>query len=80
MATILWSKVECVYCDRAKVLLSRYGIDFEERKIGDGWNKEDLLKEIPTARSVPQIIFNDEHIGGLPELKAKLDEIFGPVI
>lgn len=72
MNTIVWSKYNCPYCDQAKMLLKQKQIQFEERKIGDGWTKEDLLEEIPTARTVPQIILNGELIGGFTELKQKL--------
>ena len=72
MKTIIWSKYNCPYCDQAKALMNSKGIKFEERKIGDGWTKEDLLEEIPAARTVPQIILNDELIGGFTELKQKL--------
>lgn len=68
MRVIVWSKYHCNYCDMAKSLLSSKGIDFEERKIGDGWTKEELLESVPTARSVPQIFVNDEYIGGYKEL------------
>ena len=43
-------------------------ISFEERKIGDGWTKEDLLESIPTARTVPQIVIDGEQIGGYDQL------------
>lgn len=66
---IVWSKYHCPFCDQAKALLKQRGIQFEERKIGDGWTKEDLLNDIPTARTVPQIIIDDELIGGFTELK-----------
>lgn len=69
---IIWSKYNCSFCDQAKMLLKQKGIEFEERKIGDGWTKEELLEHIPTARTVPQIILNDEYIGGFTELKQKL--------
>ena len=69
---IIWSRYHCPYCDQAKALLKQKGIQFEERKIGDGWTKEELLEEIPTARTVPQIILNGELIGGYTELKQKL--------
>lgn len=74
MTAIVWSKYQCPYCDQAKALLNQKGIQFEERKIGDGWTKEDLLEAVPTARTVPQIILNDELIGGFNELKKKLTE------
>lgn len=72
MKTIVWSKYNCPYCDQAKALLKQKNIAYEEKKIGDGYTKEDLLEEIPTARTVPQIILNGELIGGFTELKQKL--------
>jgi glutaredoxin 3 len=72
MKAVIWSKYNCPYCDQAKALLKQKGITFEERKIGDGWTKEDLLEQIPTARTVPQIILNDEYVGGFQELKQRL--------
>jgi glutaredoxin len=71
MKAIIWSKYNCTFCDQAKVLLKQKGIQFEERKIGDGYTKEELLEEIPTARTVPQIILDGELIGGYTELKKK---------
>lgn len=69
MKAIVWSKYHCPYCDQAKSLLNQRGIEFEERKIGDGWTKEELLENIPAARTVPQIIIDGELIGGFTELK-----------
>lgn len=66
---IIWSKYQCSYCDQAKALMNQKGILFEERKIGDGYTKEDLLEAVPTARTVPQIFINDEYIGGFTELR-----------
>jgi glutaredoxin len=72
--TIMWSKYNCSYCDQAKKLLQAYNIKFEERKIGDGWSKEELLEAIPAAKTVPQIILNGRYIGGYTELKKFLTE------
>jgi glutaredoxin len=69
MQVIVWSKYNCPYCDQAKMLLNQRGLKFEERKIGDGYTKEELLESIPTARTVPQIIIDGELIGGFTELK-----------
>jgi glutaredoxin 3 len=71
---IVWSKYHCPNCDQAKSLLGQRGIKFEERKIGDGWSKEELLEEIPTARTVPQIILDGKLIGGVTDLKKYLEE------
>jgi glutaredoxin len=69
MNVIIWSKYHCNQCDQAKTLLKTKGVPFEERKIGDGWTKEDLLEFVPTARTVPQIFIDDQLIGGFTELK-----------
>lgn len=70
MKAIVWSKYQCPFCDQAKALLTQKGIEFEERKIGDGWTKEDLLEAVPTARTVPQIFLGENLVGGFTELKA----------
>lgn len=74
MKAVIWSRYHCPYCDQAKALLKQKGIEFEERKIGDGWTKEELLEAVPTARTVPQIFLDGELIGGFTELKQKLTE------
>lgn len=73
MKAIVWSKYHCPYCDQAKALLKQKGIPFEEKKIGDGYTKEELLEAVPTARTVPQIFLDDQLIGGFTELKAHLN-------
>ena len=72
---IVWSRYNCPYCDQAKALLKTKGVVFEERKIGDGWTKEDLLESIPTARAVPQIVIDGKSIGGFTELKKYFEKV-----
>jgi len=72
MKAIIWSKYHCTFCDQAKALLKQKGIPFEERKIGDGYTKEELLEAVPNARTVPQIFLDGELVGGFTELKQKL--------
>ena len=74
MKAVVWSKYHCPYCDQAKALLKQKGIDFEERKIGDGWTKEQLLEVAPNARTVPQIFIDGNLIGGFTELRQYLQE------
>ena len=71
MKAIIWSRDNCPYCVSAKTLLKQRGIEFEERKNGDGYTKEDLLEAVPTAQSVPQIFIDNEFVGGFKELRAK---------
>jgi glutaredoxin len=69
---VIWSKHHCPYCDQARALLSQRGIEFEERKIGEGYTREDLLEAVPTARTLPQIFLDDKLIGGFTELRKQL--------
>ncbi len=67
---IIWSKTNCVYCVMAKDLLRRQGIAYEERNISQGgWTREQLMEAVPHARTLPQIIMDDELIGGYDQLK-----------
>ena len=72
MKATVWSKDMCGYCEMAKQLLELRGIEFEERKIGKDWTKEQLLEAVPTAKSVPQIFIDEEYVGGFTELKKQL--------
>ena len=65
---IIWSTSTCGFCIQAKRLLDTKGIVYEERMIGKGYTKDDLLKVVPNAKTVPQIFIEDEYIGGYTEL------------
>lgn len=75
MKAIIWSKYYCPYCDQAKKLLEMKGIEIEERKLGDGYTKEDLLESVPDARTLPQIFLDEKYVGGFTELKKYLEGI-----
>ena len=60
----------CNFCDAAKRLLIRNNIPYVEINIAieDG-KKEEMLKKSNGRRTIPQIFFNDQHIGGYQELR-----------
>ena len=68
-STIVWSKLMCPQCTSAKQLLKLNEISYEERLLGDGWSKEQLLEAVPNARTVPQIILKGKLIGGYDQLR-----------
>lgn len=74
MKATVWSKEQCPFCDQAKSLLESKGYEIEERKIGVNATKEELLAEVPNARSVPQIFIHEKHIGGFDQLKKYFEE------
>jgi glutaredoxin 3 len=74
MNAVVWSKYNCPFCDQAKNLLQMKGYKIEEKKIGDGYTKEELLEEVPTARTLPQIFVEGKHIGGFNDLQRYFEE------
>jgi glutaredoxin 3 len=70
----------CPYCVRAKALLQRKQVQFEEIKIVNDEMREAMIAKSGGKRSVPQIFIGEKHIGGCDELyeldrQKKLDEL-----
>jgi glutaredoxin len=75
LQAVVWSKYNCSFCDQAKALLDLHDIEYEERKIGDGYTREELLESVPGARTVPQIFIDGNLVGGYTELKNYLENM-----
>lgn len=73
MLAEIWSKTTCIFCDKAKTLLTERNIPYEERLLGEKWSKEDLLEKVPNAKTVPQIFIDNVYIGGYTDLVEFLD-------
>lgn len=69
MKATVWSKDNCPFCVEAKKILINKGYEVDERIIGFNATKEDLIKVVPHARSVPQIFIEDQYIGDCNQLK-----------
>ena len=60
----------CNFCDAAKRLFSRNSLKYEEIDISskDGL-KDEMIKKANGKRTIPQIFFDDHHVGGYVELR-----------
>lgn len=58
----------CAFCVRAKALLERHGLPFEEIRIDDGPDFRARLEELTGGWTVPQIVVDGRPIGGYAEL------------
>lgn len=67
---ILFSTDSCTYCEHAKSLLSKRGVDFEEVNLSDSPELQTELAEVTGLASFPQIVVDGEPLGGLNELRA----------
>ena len=61
----------CNFCEAAKRLLLRNNLEFKEIDISTKENlREEMVKKANGRKTIPQIFFNDYHIGGYEELRA----------
>ena len=61
----------CNYCDAAKRLLERNNANFKEIDISKvNGAMDEMIKKAKGKRTIPQIFFDDEHIGGYDEVRA----------
>ncbi len=71
MATVqIYTTTYCPYCVRAKALLARKGVQFEEIDVTDDPAlREKMVRLAGGRRTVPEIFINGEIIGGYDELR-----------
>jgi glutaredoxin 3 len=61
----------CNFCDAAKRLLARNNAEYKEINIAttDG-AMDEMIKKANGRRTVPQIFFDEHHIGGYDDIRA----------
>jgi len=61
----------CSFCDAAKRLLNRNNIPYKEINIAIEEDKmHEMLSKSNGKRTIPQIFFDNHHVGGYEELRA----------
>jgi glutaredoxin 3 len=80
---LMYSTSWCGFCERARGLLRRKGVEFREVRLDETPDeREAMMGRSGGRRSVPQIFIGDHHIGGYDELAAldragELDQLLG---
>lgn len=60
----------CPYCLRAKALLAKKGVAFEEIDITDDDAKWDWLAKVTGQQTVPQVFVGGRSLGGFSDIDA----------
>ena len=60
----------CPYCARAKQLLTKKGVAFDEIDVFMDADKRTEMEEKSGRYTVPQVFIGDTHVGGCDELYA----------
>ena len=79
----VYSTDPCSFCDRAKDLLTKRGVAFEEINLAKDPEGRAALLERTGMLSFPQIVIGDEVLGGFRELvmadqSGRLEELAQP--
>jgi glutaredoxin 3 len=77
---LVYTTTNCPYCDRAKELLTRKGVSYEEVRVDEDDASRDEMVSRSQRRTVPQIFINGKHIGGSDDLheldiRGELDDL-----
>lgn len=64
----LFTKPNCAYCQWAKAILNRLGLNYEERNVEDDDRHADASVSFSGRSAVPQIFIGDYHINGAEDL------------
>ena len=67
---LIYTTATCPYCVRAKQLLQSKGLTYTEIRVDLDDIERDKMITRSGRRTVPQIFFDDEHIGGCDDLYA----------
>ena len=67
---IMYTGPMCNFCEAAKRLFSRNNIQYKEIDIStkDGL-RDEMIEKSNGKRTIPQIFFDEKHIGGYVELR-----------
>jgi len=77
MTITIYSKNNCVYCNKAKTLLKNLGLEYEEKSLEKDFvsDPSKLIEDIgKNVRQMPQIKIDGELIGGYNQLVEHFNE------
>lgn len=75
MKVLIYTKDNCIWCDRAKILLDSKKISYNEIDLSDDSERLKFYDKVgDNVKTVPQVFIDDKRIGGFQDLKVFLDE------
>tara|TARA_B100001248_G_scaffold259493_1_gene245637 strand:- start:2243 stop:2470 length:228 start_codon:yes stop_codon:yes gene_type:complete len=75
LKVLIYTKDNCIWCDRAKFLLDSKKISYNEIDLSDDSERLKFYEKIgDNVKTVPQVFIDDNRIGGFQDLKVFLDE------
>lgn len=73
----IYGKPACPWCVKAKKLAERYGMKYEYIDIQYKEGFDELSSKLSEVKTVPQIWWHDNHIGGYEEFAIEVENTSG---
>lgn len=73
----IYGHPRCGWCIRSKKLAERYNLTYVWKDTDDAENLNELRLKLPNARTVPQIWWHDNYIGGYEQFAQEIENTVG---
>jgi glutaredoxin 1 len=73
---VIYGRMGCSYCTRAKEICEQYKLNYVYKDMSYSVELyEEFQAKFPNAKTVPQITWDDNHIGGYTELVTHIENL-----
>lgn len=73
----IYGHARCGWCVKAKALADQYKLKYEWRDTDVPENLNDLKQRYPNVKTVPQIWWDERHIGGYDQFSSEVENTLG---
>jgi glutaredoxin len=77
MSLIIYGTEWCSGCKKAKKLAEQYGLNYEWKSVDEPSIYDEMMQLDETITTIPQIVWNDKHIGGSEAFANELQNTMG---
>jgi glutaredoxin len=74
MKFTVYSKDGCPYCTKVQQVLELANLEHVVYKLGVDFNRDEFYSEFGVGTTFPQVVMNDQHIGGCTDTVKYLQE------
>lgn len=73
----IYGKDNCYWCKEAKDVARRYNLEFEYKNVGYEKFHTEMFEQVPDAKTVPQIFWDNRYLGGYNEFVSEIENVLG---
>jgi len=63
----VYAKSGCGFCDRLVDFMSKNNIQYTKLMLGEDYSVESFLNKFGRGTTFPQVVFNDDNLGGMKD-------------